>query len=207
MNISSDLVTFVSSSVFKTQILVKYNIYLKSSSYNLIVTTKTNIILQGKYSVFLNNPQSLFTTLSTSLTTGVTSGLFTHNLLTISLQMNSTDTAFATLSAVYVSNPIIQTNNTNSSASVIPTPKVTLIPSASVTLKPTSNINNSKNSGKENYNSSSLIIFVSCISVIVALSILYIVYLFFKRRYIRFLRINQDNTNLLNTNKIEIIFD
>ena len=132
-------------------------------------------------------------------------GLFTHNLVTISLQMNSTATASAALSSIYIFNPIIQINNTNSSVSVTPTviPTVTLVPSISFTLKPTSN---SKNSGKENYNSSSLIIFVSCISVFVALSIFYIVYLFLKRRYIRFLRRNQADTNLLDIDKIELKF-
>jgi hypothetical protein len=130
-------------------------------------------------------------------------GIFTHNLVTISLKMNSTATASAALSSIHIFNPIIQINNTNYSVSVTPTPTFTLVPSVSVTLKPTTS---SKNSGKENYNSSSLIIFVSCISVIVALSILYIVYLFFKRRYIRFLRRNQADTNLLNIDKIEIKF-
>jgi hypothetical protein len=199
MNISSDFVRFVSSSVSKPNKLNKNNMKIKLSSYNLIVTTKTNIILQGKYSVFLSNPQLLFTTLSTSMTN---LGIFTHNLVTISLKINSTATASATLSSIYIFNPIIQINNTNYSVSVTPTPTFTLVPSVSVTLKPTTS---SKNSGKENYNSSSLIIFVSCISVIVALSILYIVYLFLKRRYIRFLR-NQADTNLLNIDKIEIKF-
>ena len=190
MNISSDFVRFVSSSVSKPQNLNKNNMKIKLSSYNLIVTTKTNIILQGKYSVFLSNPQLLFTTLSTSMTN---LGIFTHNLVTISLKMNSTVTASAALSSIYIFNPIIQINNTNSSVYVTPT--VTHMPSFLFTLKPTTS---SKNSGKENYNNSSLIIFVSCISVIVALSILYIVYLFLKRRYIRFLRRNID--------KIEIKF-
>ena len=198
MNISSDFVTFVSSSVSKLVKINKNSIKPKLTSFNLIVTTKTNIILQGKYSVFLSNPQSLFTTLSTSMTN---LGLFTHNLVTISLQMNSTATASAALSSIYIFNPIIQINNTNSSVSVTPT--VTLVPSISFTLKPTTS---SKNSGKEDYNSSSLIIFVSCISVFVALSILYIVYLFLKRRYIRFLRRNQDNSNLLDIDKIELKF-
>jgi hypothetical protein len=198
MNISSDFVTFVSSTVSKPQNLNKNNMEIKLSSYNLIVTTKTNIILQGKYSVFLSNPQLLFTTLSTSMTN---LGIFTHNLVTISLKMNSTATASAALSSIHIFNPIIQINNTNYSVSVTPT--ITLVPSFSFTLKPTTS---SKNSGKENYNSSSLIIFVSCISVIVALSILYIVYLFLKKRYIRFLRRNQADTNLLNIDKIEIKF-
>jgi hypothetical protein len=189
MNISSDFVTFVSSSVSTDQILNKNNMKIKLSSYNLIVTTKTNIILQGKYSVFLSNPQLLFTTLSTSMTN---LGIFTHNLVTISLQLNSTATASAIISSVYVSNPIIQTNNTNYF--------VTHMPSFLFTLKPTTT---SKNSGKENYNSSLLIIFVSCVSVFVGLIIFYIVYLFFKRR---FLRRNQDNANLLNIDKIEIKF-
>ena len=119
--------------------------------------------------------------------------------------MNSTATASAALSSIYIFNPIIQINNTNYSVSVTPTftPTVTLVPSFLFTLKPTTS---SKNSGKENYNSSSLIIFVSCISVFVALSILYIVYLFLKRRYIRFLRRNQDNSNLLDIDKIELKF-
>ena len=198
MNISSDFVTFVSSSVSKPQNLNKNNMKIKLSSYNLIVTTKTNIILQGKYSVFLSNPQLLFTTLSTSMTNAVTSGIFTHNLVTISLQMNSTATASAIISSVYVFNPIIQTNNTNNTNNT--NYFVTHMPSFSFTLKPTTS---SKNSGKENYNSSSLIIFVSCVSVFVGLIIFYIVYLFFKRR---FLRRNQDNSKLLNIDKIEIKF-
>jgi HKD family nuclease len=192
MNISVDFVTFVSSSVSTDQILNKNNMKIKLSSYNLIVTTKTNIILQGKYSVFLSNPQLLFTTLSTSMTN---LGIFTHNLVTISLQLNSTATASAIISSVYVSNPIIQTNNTNNTNYF-----VTHMPSFLFTLKPTTT---SKNSGKENYNSSLLIIFVSCVSVFVGLIIFYIVYLFFKRR---FLRRNQDNANLLNIDKIEIKF-
>jgi hypothetical protein len=201
MNISSDFVTFVSSSVSKPNKINKNSIKPKLTSFNLIVTTKTNIILQGKYSVFLSNPQLLFTTLSTSMTNV---GIFTHNLVTISLQMNSTATASAIISSIYIFNPIIQINNTNNTNSyVFVTPTFTLVPSFLFTLKPTTS---SKNSGKENYNSSSLIIFVSCISVIVALSILYIVYLFLKRRYIRFLRRNQADTNLLNIDKIEIKF-
>ena len=110
MNISSDFITFVSSSLSND---VKYR-EIRLLSYNLLVTTKTIIILQGKYSKFVNNPESLFTTLSTSMTNAVTSGTFTNNLVAVSLQLNSSSTTSASVASIYISLPIIQTNNNTS---------------------------------------------------------------------------------------------
>jgi hypothetical protein len=110
MNISSSFITFVSSSLSND---VKYR-KIRLLSYNLLVTTKTIIILQGKYSEFVNNPESLFTTLSTTMTNAVTSGTFTNNLVTVSLQLNSSSTTSASVASISISLPIIQTNNNTS---------------------------------------------------------------------------------------------
>ena len=117
MNISSVFITFVSSSLSND---VKYR-EIRLLSYNLLVITKTIIILQGKYSKFVNNPESLFTTLSTSMTNAVTSGTFTNNLVAVSLQLNSSSTTSASVASISISLPIIQTNyNTSVSPSFTP---------------------------------------------------------------------------------------
>jgi hypothetical protein len=187
MNISSDFITFVSSSVLK-------NNKITFQSYNLVVTTKTNIILQGKYSTYLSNPQSLYTSLSNSIRNAVTSGTFTTNLVTISQQLNSTATISASISSIVVSSVTIQTN-------------MTYMPTYMPTIKIKDNTITSI------YNSHTLIIFVSCVAVIISFIGCYILYLFFKRRYLRYLR--QERTQLqnrqlqerlINVENIEITF-
>jgi hypothetical protein len=116
MNISIDFVTFVSSSVLQNRKLIGIQLL----SFNLITTTKTSIPLEGKYSVFLNNPSSLFTSLSNTMTTAVLNGVFTNCLVAASLKLNSTATVTASVSSI----SIIQINGTNfmtASPSSIPT--------------------------------------------------------------------------------------
>jgi membrane protein implicated in regulation of membrane protease activity len=63
------------------------------------------------------------------------------------------------------------------------------------------------------YDAYTLIIFVSCVAVIISFIGLYIVYLFFKRRYLRYLRQEQIQLQnrqlqerLINVENIEITF-
>ena len=185
MNISSDFITFVSSSIYTD---IKMNKF-KTLSFNLLVTTKTNIILQGKYSVFLNNPQSLFTTLSTTMTNAVTSGAFTQNLVTVSLHLNSTTTSSASVASIAISNPIILTNNSNT-ATLIPTLSpfntATLIPTATLTptLSPFNTIapSNTLGTNTKNYYNSFVVIFVSLISVSLFFYFVIMLYFFYKKR-------------------------
>jgi hypothetical protein len=122
MNISDKFVTFVSSSVLQNRKLGDIQLL----SFNLIATTKTSIPLEGKYSVFLNNPSSLFTSVSNTMMIAVSNGVFTNYLVAVSLKLNSTTTASASVSSM----TIIQINGTNS---------ITASPSASpTTASPTS---------------------------------------------------------------------
>jgi hypothetical protein len=103
MNISIDLVTFVSSSVSKDQ---KYK-DIRILSFNLVATTKTSIPLQGKYSTFISNPNSLFTALSVTMLAAVSSGSFTNYLVAASMALNSTSTVVASVASITISAPII----------------------------------------------------------------------------------------------------
>ena len=139
MNISSEFITFVSSSLSND---VKYK-KIRLLSYNLLVTTKTIIILQGKYSEFVNNPEILFTTLSTTMTNAVTSGAFTNNLVAVSVQLNSSSTTSASVASISISLPIIQTNNNTSvspsfTPSFSPSFRPSFTPSFSPSFRPSS---------------------------------------------------------------------
>ena len=117
MNISADFVTFVSSSVSKD---IKIG-NIKLLSFNLIATTKTSIPLQGKYSTFISNPTSLYTSLSNTMNDAVSNGIFTSYLVAVSLKMNSTATVSASISSITISSVIIETNGTTISPTSIPT--------------------------------------------------------------------------------------
>jgi hypothetical protein len=126
MNISVTYVTFVSSSILQSQ----KNRGIQIQGFNLIATTKTSIPLQGKYSVFVSNPNSLFTTLSTNMVNAVSSGVFTNYLVAASLALNSTSTIAALVATITISAPIIEN-------SLAPTLAPTLTPTLTPTLAPT----------------------------------------------------------------------
>ena len=223
MNISSDFITFVSSSIYTD---IKMN-KIKTLSFTLLVTTKTNIILKGKYSVFLNNQQALFTTLSTTMTNAVTSGTFTQNLATMSLHLNSSTTSSASVASISISNPSTFTSNT---ATLIPTLSATLTPTLSATLIPTLSAtiapSNTLGTNTKNYYNSFLVIFVSLISVSLFFCFVIMLYFFYKKRnrifkkmLLRQPRIRQPRIRqldgpsdvqseplILNTNRIELNF-
>ena len=117
MNISADFVTFVSSSVSKD---IKIGT-IKLLSFNLIATTRTSIPLQDKYSTFISDPTSLYTSLSNTMNTAVSNGIFTSYLVTASLKMNSTATVSASISSITISSVIIETNGTTISPTLTPT--------------------------------------------------------------------------------------
>jgi hypothetical protein len=117
MNISADFVTFVSSSVSKD---IKIGTF-KLLSFNLIATTKTSIPLQDKYSTFISDPTSLYTSLSNTMNTAVSNGIFTSYLVAASLKMNSTATVSASISSITISSVIIEINGTTISPTSTPT--------------------------------------------------------------------------------------
>ena len=125
MNISDNFVTFVSSSVLQNRKILDIQLL----SFNLIATTKTSIPLQGKYSVFINNPSSLFTTLSNTMTDAVSNGVFTNYLVAASLKLNSTVTASASVSGI----TIIQLNVSNYNTLTPSSSPTTTSPSSSPT--------------------------------------------------------------------------
>jgi len=170
MNISIEFVTFVSSSIFKNQILNQF----KLLSFNLIATTKTSIPLKGKYSTFASNPISLFTSLSTTMNTALTSGAFTNYLVTASIQLNSTATSSASVSSVSILAPIIEINGT------------TLIP----TSTPTQSNLKGHVTKKKNFYYLFLYLSVSCISVFL---LVYFIEIF--RKYLKMKRKMKRNTN------------
>ena len=194
MNISSDDITFVSSSVLKKSFLMIFkptknlirsadshsswsmtdkeinpslegadlNLYrFKLSSYNLLVTTKTVIIVN------VEDPNIIFDSLSSALNNAVTSGTFTQHLVEISVKLNSSATASASILSVTNSEPII----------ISPLP----------TLSPS--IQNEESKIVKKYNGKWIIIFVSCISVIVFLNLVYEVYARMRRKQNRSLDI------------------
>ena len=175
MNISSDCITFVSSSISKNTFLQKFNL----ASFNLLVTTKTVIILNGKYSMFLNDPQSLFTSLTTTMVNAVTSGAFTQNLVAISIQMNSSSTTSASVSSITNSDPTIVTNST-----------------ISPTISPT--INNGSGNIIKKYNWEWIIIFVSCVSVLTIFNFGYGIYAKIKRKQNRLLNVDEIEIEIRN---------
>jgi hypothetical protein len=138
MNISIDFVTFVSSSVSKDQKRRDIRIL----SFNLLATTKTSIPLQGKYSTFISNSNSLFTSLSDTMLAAVSSGSFTNYLITASMALNSTSTATASVTSITISTPIGPTSG----------------PTIGSTSGPTSGPTNN------NYYNTFLYVFVSCIA-------------------------------------------
>ena len=171
MNISIDFVTFVSSSIFKDQILNQF----KLLSFNLIATTKTSIPLKGKYSTFASDPTSLFTSLSTTMNEAVINGEFTNYLVRASIQLNSTATSAASVSSISISAPIIEINGT--------------------TLSPTSTPTQSNLKGhvtkKKNFYYLFLYLSVSCISVFL---LVYFIEIF--RKYLKMKGKMKRNTNV-----------
>ena len=177
MNISSDDITFVSSSVLKKSFLMifkptknlirsadshsSWSMTDKVSSYNLLVTTKTVIIVN------VEDPNIIFDSLSSALNNAVTSGTFTQHLVEISVKLNSSATASASILSVTNSEPII----------ISPLP----------TLSPS--IQNEESKIVKKYNGKWIIIFVSCISVIVFLNLVYEVYARMRRKQNRSLDI------------------
>jgi hypothetical protein len=177
MNISSDDITFVSSSVSKNSKLMIFkptkNLFRsadshsswsmtdKVSSYNLLVTTKTVIIVNSE------DPDIVFESLSSALNNAVTSGTFTQHLVEISVKLNSSATASASILSVTNSEPII----------ISPLP----------TLSPS--IQNEESKIVKKYNGKWIIIFVSCISVIVFLNLVYELYARMRRKQNRSLDI------------------
>jgi hypothetical protein len=117
MNISAAFVTFVSSSVSKDIKLGS----IRLLSFNLIATTKTSIPLQDKYSTFISNPTSLYTSLSNTMNAAVSNGVFTNYLVAASLKMNSTATVSASIASISISSVTIETNGTTISPTSIPT--------------------------------------------------------------------------------------
>ena len=114
MNISADFVTFVSSSVSKD---IKIS-NIRLLSFNLIATTKTSIPLQDKYSTFISNPTSLYTSLSNTMNAAVSNGVFTNYLVAASLKMNSTATVSASIASITISSVTIETNGSISPTSI-----------------------------------------------------------------------------------------
>ena len=171
MNISIDFVTFVSSSIFKDQILNQ----IKLLSFNLIATTKTSIPLKGKYSTFASDPISLFTSLSTTMNTALTNGAFTNYLVTASIQLNSTATSAASVSSISIFAPIVEINGT------------TLSP----TSRPTQNYLNGHVTKKKNFYYLFLYLSVSCISVFL---LVYFIEIF--RKYLKKKEKMKRNTNI-----------
>ena len=68
--------------------------------YNIVVSLQTNIPLQGKFSSFSNNPNTLYSLITTNLINSVNSGVFTSYLQAASLNLNITSFANSTISSV-----------------------------------------------------------------------------------------------------------
>jgi DNA-binding protein len=168
MNISVDFVTFVSSSVSK-DIKIRD---IQLLSFNLIATTKTYIPLVGKYSVFTSDPMSLFTALSNTMTSAVSNGVFTNYLVAVSLQLNSTATASASVSGI----TIVQINTTTTIISPTSTP-TTASPTSSPTILNQYDVTSPYS--QTNYYYILLYIFGSFVSFWL---LVYIVIVFYKRK-------------------------
>ena len=195
MNISEKFVTFVSSSVLQNRKMV--NIQLLS--FNLFATTKTSIPLEGQYSIFLNNPSSLFTALSNTMTTAVLNGAFTNYLIAASLKLNSTATASASVSGI----TIIQINGTNS---------ITSGPTSSPT-KP--NIKGAYPGSQTDYYYIILYTFISFVSFYTLFYVINKCYIYYKIKKIRLRRYmpkmiirrlgQQNNRDAINAENIELL--
>jgi hypothetical protein len=196
MNISENFVTFVSSSVLQNRKMS--NIQLLS--FNLIATTKTSIPLEGKYSSFLSDPSSLFTSLSNAMASAVLNGAFTNYLVVASLNLNSTSTVSASVSGI----KIIQLNGTNF---------ITASPSSSPTIPNIGSISPSKT----DYYYIILYTFVSFVSFCFLLYIVNKCYVYYKltkirlRRYIpkmiirRLGPLNRNIRETINAENIELL--
>jgi len=195
MNISENFITFVSSSVLQNRKMVE----IKLLSFNLIATTKTSIPLEGQYSVFLNNPTSLFTTLSNTMTAAVLNGAFTNYLVLASLKLNSTATASSSVSSI----TIIQLNVSNYNTSN---------PTSSPT---TANIKGSYSDSQTDYYYIILYTFVSFVSFYVLFYVTNKCYTYYKvtrirlRRYMPKMIIRrlgqQHNRDAINAENIELL--
>jgi hypothetical protein len=169
MNISADFVTFVSSSVSKD---IKIGTF-KLLSFNLIATTKTSIPLQDKYSTFISDPTSLYTSLSNTMNTAVSNGIFTSYLVAASLKMNSTATVSASISSITISSVIIEINGT------------TISPTSTPTSIPTSYTNGITTPNNTDYYYILLYTFVSFISFFALIYIIVKCYINYKQRRMR----------------------
>jgi len=178
MNISDNFVTFVSSSVLQNRKLNDIQLL----SFNLIATTKTIIPLEGKYSVFLNNPSSLFTSLSNTMIDAVSNGAFTNYLVAASLKLNSTATASTSVSSM----TIIQINGTNSNTF---SPTASPTTASPTTASPTTATNKGIISdSKTDYYYILLYTFVSFVSFCFLVYIVNKCYILYKNKRIRLRR-------------------
>ena len=195
MNISDKLVTFVSSSVLQNRKMINIELL----SFNLFATTKTSIPLEGQYSIFLNNPTGLFTTLSNTMTAAVLNGAFTNYLILASLKLNSTATVSAAVSGI----TIIQINGTNS---------ITSTPTSTPT-KP--NIKGAYSNFQTDYYYIILYTFISFVSFYILFYLINKCYIYYKIKKIRMRRYmpkmiirrlgQQDNRETINAENIELL--
>jgi len=103
MNISASYVEYIGSSI-KTRRLSIF----KLLGFNIIVSLKTTIPLQGKFSL---NPETLYSMITTNLINSVNSGLFTSYLLTASNNLNITNFVNSSISSVQNDKYVIQDPN------------------------------------------------------------------------------------------------
>ena len=220
MNISENFVTFVSSSVLLNRKLIDIQLL----SFNLIATTKTSIPLEGKYSVFINNPSSLFTTLSNTMTDAVSNGVFTNYLVAASLKLNSTVTASASVSGITIIQLNVSNYNTLSPSSSptttsplsSPTSSPLSSPSSSPSSSPTiSNIKGSYSDSQTDYYYIILYTFVSFVSFYTLFYVIHKSYTYYKLTKIRLRRYmpkmiirrlgQQHNRDTINAENIELL--
>ena len=155
--------------------------------------------MEGQYSIFLNNPSSLFTTLSNTMTTAVLNGAFTNYLIAASLKLNSTATVSASVSGI----TIIQINGTNS---------ITSGPTSSPT-KP--NIKGAYPGSQTDYYYIILYTFISFVSFYTLFYVINKCYIYYKIKKIRLRRYmpkmiirrlgQQNNRDAINAENIELL--
>jgi small nuclear ribonucleoprotein (snRNP)-like protein len=98
MNLSISFITYKGCEI---QTRRRLNSFLFSlQGYNIVVSLQTNIPLQGKFSSFSNNPNTLYSLITTNLINSVNSGVFTSYLQAASLNLNITSFANSTISSV-----------------------------------------------------------------------------------------------------------
>ena len=98
MNLSISFITYKGCEIQTRRSLNSFLFFLQG--YNIVVSLQTNIPLQGKFSSFINNPNTLYSSITTNLINSVNSGVFTSYLQTASLNLNITSFANSTISSV-----------------------------------------------------------------------------------------------------------